>query len=40
MSDRSLLGDADVDDAELAAMVAAQLGEDHVTVESSRGRGG
>ncbi len=35
MSDRSLLEDADVDDAELAAMVAAQLGEDHVTVESS-----
>jgi hypothetical protein len=35
MSDRSVLGGADVDDAELVAMVAAQLGEDSVTLESS-----
>lgn len=35
MSDRTLLGDADVDEVELAAMVAAQLGEDRVAVETS-----
>jgi len=33
--DRSLLQEADVSDAELAAMVAGQLGEDRVAIESS-----
>ena len=35
MTDRTLLGDADVDDVELAAMAAAQLGEARVRVETS-----